>query len=53
MNTFPKKTILTLLVLLVSFVGIRPSAAQSSLPYWTEMAQGGAVPDALWDGSSA
>jgi len=39
--------------LLLSFAGIRPSAAQSSLPYWTEIAQGGAVPDPLWDGASA
>src|SRR6185436_14531694 len=45
--------LIAFLFLLVSFVGIRPSAAQSSLPYWTEIAQGGAVPDALWDGSSA
>jgi len=29
---------------LLSFAGIRPSAAQSSLPYWTEIPQGGAVP---------
>ncbi|MEA2562304.1 MAG: hypothetical protein QOH06_3808 [Acidobacteriota bacterium] len=41
------------LALLLSFAGIRPSAAQSGLPYWTEIAQGGAVPDALWDGASA
>lgn len=40
------------LSLLLSFAGIRPSAAQSSSPYWTEIAQGGAVPDALWDGAS-
>ena len=33
--------------------GIRPSAAQSSLPYWTEISQGGAVPAPLWDGASA
>ncbi|WP_437911653.1 kelch repeat-containing protein [Sorangium sp. So ce302] len=39
--------------LLLSFAGIRPSAAQSSLPYWTEIPQGGAVPDAIWDGASA
>jgi N-acetylneuraminic acid mutarotase len=38
---------------LVSFAGIRPSAAQSGLPYWTQITQGGAVPDALWDGASA
>ena len=37
------------LFLLLAFAGIRPSAAQSGLPYWTEIAQGGAVPDALWD----
>ena len=41
------------LILLLSFAGIRPSAAQSGLPYWTEIQQGGAVPDALWDGASA
>ena len=41
------------LVLLLSFAGTHPSAAQSSLPYWTEIEQDGAVPDALWDGSSA
>lgn len=41
------------LVLALSFAGIRPSAAQSSLPYWTELQQDGAVPSALWDGSSA
>jgi hypothetical protein len=40
------------LALLLSLAGIRPSAAQG-LPYWTEIAQGGAVPDALWDGTSA
>ncbi|WP_438037882.1 Kelch repeat-containing protein [Sorangium sp. So ce128] len=39
--------------LLLSFAGIRPSAAQSSLPYWTEIPQGGAIPDAIWDGASA
>jgi len=39
--------------LLLSFAGIRPGAAQSSLPYWTEIQQGGAVPDPLWDGASA
>lgn len=38
---------------IVSFAGSRPSAAQSSLPYWTELQQRGAVPDALWDGASA
>src|SRR6185295_3190133 len=52
MKTFPLKT-LALLVLLFSFAGLRPGAAQSSLPTWTEIAQGGAVPDALWDGASA
>src|SRR5215203_6274653 len=41
------------LTLLLSFAGILPSAAQSSLPYWTEISQGGAVPDPLWDGASA
>ncbi|KYG02910.1 hypothetical protein BE21_04840 [Sorangium cellulosum] len=41
------------LSLLLSFAGIRPGAAQTSLPYWTEIAQGGAVPDPLWDGASA
>ncbi|MGK3982892.1 kelch repeat-containing protein [Sorangium sp. So ce136] len=41
------------LSLLLSFAGIRPSAAQSSLPYWTEIPQGGDVPDAIWDGASA
>ncbi|WP_437787422.1 Kelch repeat-containing protein [Sorangium sp. So ce1097] len=33
--------------------GDRPSAAPSSLPYWTAIAQNGDIPDALWDGSSA
>ncbi|WP_437790648.1 Kelch repeat-containing protein [Sorangium sp. So ce693] len=37
----------------LSFAGIRPSAARSSLPYWTELPQGGAIPDAIWDGASA
>ena len=37
--------------LLLSFAGIRPSAAQPGLPYWTEIPQGGAVPDAVWDGA--
>ncbi|WP_437931581.1 kelch repeat-containing protein [Sorangium sp. So ce291] len=41
------------LSLLLSFAGISPSAAQSSLPYWTEIPQGGDVPDAIWDGASA
>lgn len=41
------------LSLVLSFAGIRPSAAQPGLPYWTEIPQGGAVPDALWDGASA
>src|SRR4029077_17624806 len=45
--------LIAFLALLLPFAGIRPSAAQSSLPYWTEIAQGGAVPDALWDGASA
>jgi len=45
--------LIAFLCLAFSFAGIRPSAAQSSLPYWTEIAQGGAVPDALWDGASA
>ncbi len=40
------------LALLLSFAGLRPSVAQG-LPYWTEIPQGGAVPDALWDGASA
>ncbi|WP_441290510.1 hypothetical protein ACSRUE_08085 [Sorangium sp. KYC3313] len=39
--------------LVLSFAGIRPSAAQSNLPYWTEIPQGGAIPDAIWDGASA
>lgn len=39
--------------LLLSFAGIRPSAARSRLPYWTEIPQGGAIPDAIWDGASA
>src|SRR6478609_4371156 len=39
--------------LLLPFAGLRPSAAQAGLPYWTEIQQGGAVPDALWDGASA
>lgn len=37
---------------ILSFAEIRPSAAQS-LPYWTQISQGGALPDALWDGASA
>ena len=41
------------LTLLLSFAGIRPGAAQSGLPYWTEISQGGAVPAPLWDGASA
>ncbi len=41
------------LILLLSCAGIRPSAAQSSLPYWTQIQQGGAVPAPLWDGASA
>ncbi len=53
MKMFPRRAILTLLVLLLSFAGSHPGAAQSSLPYWTEISQGGAVPNALWDGASA
>jgi hypothetical protein len=41
------------LALLLSFTGVHPSAAQPGLPYWTEIEQGGAVPDPLWDGASA
>lgn len=41
------------LLLLLSFARIRASSAQSSLPYWTEIGQNGAVPAAAWDGSSA
>lgn len=41
------------LSLLLSLAGIRSSAAEPGLPYWTEIPQGGAVPAALWDGSSA
>jgi hypothetical protein len=41
------------LTLVLSLAGIRPSAAQVGLPYWTEIQQGGAVPDAVWDGASA
>lgn len=41
------------LLLLLSFARIRPSSAQSSLPYWTEIEQNGAVPGVVWDGSSA
>lgn len=41
------------LTLVLSFGWILPGAAQSTVPYWTEIAQGGAVPDPLWDGSSA
>jgi len=41
------------LTLLLSCAGIRPGAAQSSLPYWTQISQGGAVPAPLWDGASA
>ena len=38
---------------LLSFAWIRPGAAQACLPYWTEIPQGGVVPDPVWDGSSA
>lgn len=41
------------LVLLLSFAGTHPSAAQSSLPHWTEIEQNGVIPNPLWDGSSA
>ena len=41
------------LILLLAFAGIRPSAAQPGLPDWTQISQGGAVPDPLWDGASA
>src|SRR6476661_5359420 len=41
------------LTLFLSLTGIRPGAAQSSLPYWTQISQGGAVPAPLWDGASA
>ena len=41
------------LVLLLSFAGTHPSAAQSSLPHWTEIEQNGAIPNPLWDSSSA
>lgn len=41
------------LAFLLSFAGIHPGAAQPGLPYWTEIEQGGAVPDAVWDGASA
>jgi hypothetical protein len=41
------------LFLLLSLAGIRPGAAQAGLPYWTQIQQGGAVPDAIWDGASA
>jgi hypothetical protein len=41
------------LAFLLSCAWIRPGAAQSSLPYWTEISQGGVVPDPVWDGSSA
>ncbi len=41
------------LTFLLSFAGLRPSDAQPGLPYWTQIPQSGAVPDALWDGSSA
>lgn len=37
---------------LFSFGWICPGAAQSTLPYWTEVAQGGVVPAPVWDGSS-
>ncbi|HET8775670.1 MAG TPA: kelch repeat-containing protein [Thermoanaerobaculia bacterium] len=47
------RIVLTSLVLLISLVWIPSSAAQSTLPYWTEIAQGGDVPDPAWDGSSA
>jgi hypothetical protein len=38
---------------LLSAAWIRPSAAQSCLPYWTEIPQNGVVPAPVWDGSSA
>ena len=41
------------LALLLSFAWSSPGAAQASLPYWTEIAQGGVVPAPVWDGSSA
>jgi hypothetical protein len=50
----PRRIVLiAFLALLLSFAGLRPSAAQPGLPYWTEISQGGAIPDALWDGTSA
>ncbi len=48
-----RRIVLAAFSLLLSFAGIRPSAGQSSLPYWTQISQGGAVPEALWDGASA
>ena len=48
-----QRRIVLIAFLFLSFAGIRPSAAQSGLPYWTEIQQGGAVPDPLWDGASA
>ena len=48
-----RTVLIACLFLLLSFAGIRPSAAQPGLPYWTEIQQGGAVPDPLWDGASA
>ncbi|MEZ4296072.1 MAG: kelch repeat-containing protein [Polyangiaceae bacterium] len=39
--------------LLASLAGLRSSAAQSGLPYWSEIQQNGDVPAPAWDGSSA
>ena len=51
MRTPPLRIVLV--ALLISFAWIGSSAAQSTLPYWTQIPQGGAVPAPAWDGSSA
>ncbi len=45
--------LLAVFTLVLAFAGDRPAAAQSGLPYWTEIVQGGAVPAPAWDGASA
>lgn len=40
------------LAFLLSFAWSSPGAAQASLPYWTEISQGGVVPAPVWDGAS-
>lgn len=44
--------ILFTVLLMLMFVGTQPSAAQTTVPAWTAIAQQGAVPRALWDGAS-